>query len=36
MRLEELLFVTSNPGKLREAEAVLGCRLGRLVPDHLL
>ena len=27
MRLEELHFVTSNPGKLREAEAVLGCRL---------
>ena len=27
MRLDELLFVTSNPGKLREAEAVLGCRL---------
>jgi non-canonical purine NTP pyrophosphatase (RdgB/HAM1 family) len=28
MRLAELLFVTSNPGKLREAETVLGCRLG--------
>ncbi|HPA79720.1 MAG TPA: non-canonical purine NTP pyrophosphatase [Thermoanaerobaculales bacterium] len=27
MRLEELHFVTSNPGKLREAESVLGCRL---------
>jgi len=27
MQLAELHFVTSNPGKLREAEAVLGCRL---------
>lgn len=27
MRLEELLFVTSNAGKLREAEAVLGMEL---------
>jgi non-canonical purine NTP pyrophosphatase (RdgB/HAM1 family) len=27
MRLEELVFVTSNLGKLREAEAVLGCTL---------
>jgi len=27
MQLAELLFVTSNQGKLREAEAVLGCRL---------
>lgn len=27
MRLDELVFVTSNVGKLREAEAVLGCRL---------
>jgi non-canonical purine NTP pyrophosphatase (RdgB/HAM1 family) len=27
MRLDELVFVTSNPGKLREAEAVLGCSL---------
>ena len=24
MRLDDLVFVTSNPGKLREAEAVLG------------
>jgi non-canonical purine NTP pyrophosphatase (RdgB/HAM1 family) len=27
MRLDELVFVTSNEGKLREAEAVLGCAL---------
>ena len=27
MRLGDLVFVTSNTGKLREAEAVLGCRL---------
>ena len=27
MTLDELVFVTSNLGKLREAEAVLGCRL---------
>jgi non-canonical purine NTP pyrophosphatase (RdgB/HAM1 family) len=27
MRLEDLVFVTSSMGKLREAEAVLGCRL---------
>lgn len=27
MRLDDLVFVTSNIGKLREAEAVLGCRL---------
>lgn len=27
MRLEQLVFVTSNLGKLREAEAVLGCKL---------
>jgi non-canonical purine NTP pyrophosphatase (RdgB/HAM1 family) len=27
MRLDELVFVTSNLGKLREAEAVLGCSL---------
>jgi XTP/dITP diphosphohydrolase len=24
MRLDDLVFATSNPGKLREAEAVLG------------
>jgi non-canonical purine NTP pyrophosphatase (RdgB/HAM1 family) len=27
MRLDQLVFVTSNLGKLREAEAVLGCKL---------
>jgi non-canonical purine NTP pyrophosphatase (RdgB/HAM1 family) len=27
MRLDELVFVTSNLGKLREAESVLGCKL---------
>jgi non-canonical purine NTP pyrophosphatase (RdgB/HAM1 family) len=27
MRLDQLIFVTSNLGKLREAEAVLGCKL---------
>jgi len=27
LRLDELVFVTSNLGKLREAEAVLGCKL---------
>jgi non-canonical purine NTP pyrophosphatase (RdgB/HAM1 family) len=33
MRIEDLVFVTSNPGKLREAEAVLGCPLGHRALD---
>jgi len=33
MQLAELHFVTSNPGKLREAEAVLGCRLNHRALD---
>jgi len=33
MRLEDLLFVTSNPGKLREAEAVLGVTLAHRALD---
>jgi len=33
MRLDELVFVTSNLGKLREAEAVLGCRLNHRSVD---
>ena len=33
MRLDELVFVTSNLGKLREAEAVLGCKLNHRALD---
>jgi len=33
MKLEELVFVTSNLGKLREAEAVLGVRLDHRALD---
>jgi non-canonical purine NTP pyrophosphatase (RdgB/HAM1 family) len=33
MRLTELVFVTSNLGKLREAEAVLGCKLNHRALD---
>ena len=33
MRIEDLTFVTSNEGKLREAEAVLGCRLAHCALD---
>ena len=33
MRLDDLVFVTSNVGKLREAEAVLGCKLNHRALD---
>ena len=33
MRIEDLAFVTSNEGKLREAEAVLGSRLAHCALD---